>query len=68
MTYYYLSVFVDLDRLCPSFDCGGYDEEVCLSHDVEQTLADHGGMTQGAKLAIFDMFVNYIDSRFRLIR
>ena len=48
----------DLDRLCPSFDCSGYDEEECLSDDVEHTLSDHGGMAQGAKLAIFDMVVN----------
>ena len=58
LTYYYQFNSADLDRLCPSFDCGGYDEEVCLSDDVEQTLAEHGGMAQGAKLAIFDMFVD----------
>ena len=56
LTYYDPSHSADLDRLCPSFDCGEYGEEVCLSEDVEQTLADHGGMAQGAKLAIFDMF------------
>ncbi|CAM9868950.1 unnamed protein product, partial [Ascophyllum nodosum] len=61
-TYDYQSDFPDLDRLCPSFDCAGYDEEVCLSDDVEQTLTDHGGMAQGAKLAIFDMFVDDVAS------
>ena len=47
----------DLDRLCPSFDCGGYEEEVCLGDDIDDTLTDHGGMAQGAKFAIFDVFV-----------
>ena len=47
---------VDLDRLCPSFDCGGYGEEVCLGDNVDKTLTEHGGIAQGAKLAIFDIF------------
>lgn len=46
----------DLDRLCPSFDCGGYPEEICLGDDVDETVIEHGGMAQGAKLAIFDVF------------
>lgn len=50
------ALFVDLDRLCPSFDCGGYPEEICLGDDVDETIIEHGGMAQGAKLAIFDIF------------
>ena len=48
--------YYDLDRLCPSFGCGGYGEEVCLGDDVDKTLMEHGGIAQGAKLAIFDIF------------
>lgn len=47
---------VNLDRLCPMFDCAGLSERQCLSDDVAETLADHGGMAQGAKLAIMDIF------------
>ena len=50
----------DLDRLCPSSDCDGYEEEVCLGDDIDATLTDHGGMAQGAKLAIFDVFLGDI--------
>lgn len=48
---------VDLDRLCPVYNCtDSYDDEICLSGNVTETLKEHGGMAQGAKLAIFDMF------------
>lgn len=47
---------IDLNRLCPMFDCDGQDDELCLGDDVAETLADHGGIAQGAKLAIFDIF------------
>lgn len=48
---------LDLDRLCPMFDCvSNYPEEMCLSDDVAETLTEHGGMARGAKLAIFDVF------------
>lgn len=50
--------YIDLDRLCPSFDCGEYPEEICLGDDVDETIIEHGGMAQGAKLAIFDVFYN----------
>ena len=46
----------DLDKLCPAFDCAGAEEARCLGDDVGETLAAHGGMAQGAKLAIFDIF------------
>lgn len=44
----------DIDRICPFFGCD--DSEVCLGDDVGSTLAENGGMAQGAKLAIFDAF------------
>lgn len=47
---------IDVDRLCPMFNCDGEDEQRCLSDDVSETLTEHGGVAQGAKLAIFDMF------------
>lgn len=47
---------VDIDRLCPMADCDEETDPRCLSDDVAQTLTDHGGMAQGAKLAIFDVF------------
>lgn len=46
----------DLDRICPAFGCDEMTEPWCLSDDVGQTLTDHGGMAQGAKLSIFDVF------------
>eukprot|EP00904_Undaria_pinnatifida_P010989 jgi/Undpi1/701/HiC_scaffold_10.g04165.m1 len=45
----------DLDSLCPMLGCDDTTDQRCLSDDVGQTLADHGGMAQGAKLAIFDV-------------
>ncbi|CAM9533797.1 unnamed protein product [Scytosiphon promiscuus] len=46
-----------IDRLCPMFGCvGGYTDEQCLTDDVGQTLSDNGGMAQGAKIAVFDIF------------
>lgn len=55
-SYFQETFTYDIDRLCPMFDCGGQDEKLCLSDDVGTTLAEHGGMAQGAKLAIFDIF------------
>lgn len=48
----------DLDRLCPEYDCDGWDEEVCLSGDAATTLTEHGGVARGAKISIFDVFTN----------
>ena len=46
-----------IDRLCPMFDCYPADEEQqCLDDDVSETLSEHGGMAQGAKLSMFDIF------------
>lgn len=46
-----------IDRLCPLFDCeGATKDSQCLSDDVAKTLVDHGGMAQGAKLAVMDIF------------
>eukprot|EP00904_Undaria_pinnatifida_P011011 jgi/Undpi1/703/HiC_scaffold_10.g04167.m1 len=50
-------VGADLDSLCPMLGCDDTTDERCLSDDVGQTLADHGGMARGAKLAIFDVGV-----------
>lgn len=47
---------IDPNRLCPRFDCDGQEEALCLGDDVSQTLTKHGGMAQGAKLAVFDIF------------
>lgn len=47
---------VDIDRICPEFGCDTTAYEQCLSDDVAQTLTDNGGMAQGAKLSIFDVF------------
>eukprot|EP00904_Undaria_pinnatifida_P011000 jgi/Undpi1/702/HiC_scaffold_10.g04166.m1 len=47
----------DLDSLCPMLGCDDTTDERCLSDEVSQTLADHGGMARGAKLAIFDVGV-----------
>lgn len=49
---------VDFDRLCPMVDCDDTTDQRCLSDNVGQTLADHGGMAQGAKLAFFDVFAD----------
>ncbi|CAN0532956.1 unnamed protein product, partial [Scytosiphon promiscuus] len=46
----------DIDRICPAFGCDDATSDVCLGDDVSQILTDHGGMAQGAKLAIFDIF------------
>lgn len=50
---------VDLDRLCPRYECDEQDEEYCLGDDAGVTLAQHGGMARGAKLAIFDVLDDY---------
>lgn len=46
----------DIDRVCPELSCDDTTEPWCLSDDVSQTLTEHGGMAQGAKLSIFDVF------------
>lgn len=50
---------VDLDRLCPRYDCDGQAEVYCLDDDEGSTLAAHGGIARGAKLAIFDILDEY---------
>lgn len=50
---------VDLDRLCPRYDCDGQDEELCLDDDASVNLADHGGIARGAQLSIFDILDDY---------
>lgn len=50
---------VDLDRLCPRYDCDGVDETFCLGNDAGVTLAEHGGIARGAKLAIFDVLDHF---------
>lgn len=46
-----------LDRLCHMFDCeGAIEESQCLGDDVADTVAEHGGMAQGAKIAVIDIF------------
>lgn len=45
-----------IEKLCPRFGCLGGNEDQCLSDDVAETLTENGGMAQGAKLAVFDMF------------
>lgn len=45
---------VDIDRFCPIFGCE--DDPRCLGEDVSETLTENGGMAQGAKLSIFDVF------------
>ena len=47
---------LSINKLCPMFGCEGGNDDQCLSDDVGETLAEHGGMAQGAKLSIFDMF------------
>ncbi|CAM9360718.1 unnamed protein product, partial [Hapterophycus canaliculatus] len=46
----------DVDRQCPIFGCDD-DTEACLGDAVGTTLAENGGMAQGAKLSIFDVFL-----------
>ena len=48
--------YADIDRLCPAFGCDETESAGCLGDDVGETLAQNGGMAQGAKLAIFDVF------------
>ena len=45
----------DVDRICPMLGCDDATETWCLNDDVEQTLTEHGGVAQGAKLAFFDV-------------
>eukprot|EP00904_Undaria_pinnatifida_P000092 jgi/Undpi1/10083/HiC_scaffold_28.g12537.m1 len=45
----------DVDRICPMLGCDDATATWCLNDDVEQTLTEHGGMAQGAKLAFFDV-------------
>lgn len=46
----------DLDRMCPLFGCPDDDDNpFCLGEDVGVTLAENGGMAQGAKIAFFDI-------------
>ena len=54
--YDQLFFITDIDRICPMHGCDNATTEVCLGDDVVKTLTDHGGMAQGAKLAIFDVF------------
>lgn len=51
----YYEQYADIDRLCPMLECDD-DSELCLDDDVGATLAANGGIAQGAKLAIFDIF------------
>lgn len=53
VSYYYQGY--DIDRQCPILGCDD-DTEVCLGDMVGTTLAENGGMAQGAKLSIFDVF------------
>ncbi|CBN78745.1 peptidase S8 and S53 [Ectocarpus siliculosus] len=43
----------DINRLCPAFGCSG---DQCLPDDTADTLSEHGGMAQGAKIAAIDVF------------
>ncbi|CBN77323.1 Peptidase S8 and S53, subtilisin, kexin, sedolisin [Ectocarpus siliculosus] len=52
----------DLDRLCPMYGCDNSTDTTCLSDDVPETLSNNGGMAQGAKLAIFDVFYGGYDA------
>lgn len=47
---------IDLDHMCSKFyDCeDGENARFCLDDDPATTLAQHGGIARGAKLAIFD--------------
>lgn len=59
--WYYYPPDEDLDRLCPRYGCDGFGEDsvYCLDDDEASTLADHGGVARGAKLAIFDVLDDY---------
>lgn len=59
--YYSGAADEDLDRLCPRYDCDGFEDDsvYCLDDDEAKTLADHGGVARGAKLAIFDVLDDY---------
>lgn len=46
----------NIDVLCPMLGCDDETDQRCLSDDVGQTLAENGGMAQGAKIAFFDIF------------
>lgn len=48
---------IDLDRLCPAYDCAGQTSEsdLCLGDDPSETLTENGGIARGAKLSIFDV-------------
>ncbi len=47
-----------IDRLCPMFGCvGGVEDQQCLTNDVSQTLSENGGVAQGAKISVFDIFM-----------
>lgn len=48
---------LDFEMLCPTFDCDNMGEP-CLTDDVGETLAENGGVAQGAKLSIFDVSAN----------
>lgn len=48
----------DIDRLCPMHGCvGAVEDQQCLGDDVSATLSEHGGMAQGAKIAVMDIFM-----------
>lgn len=51
----------DIDRLCPAFGCNATENQECLSDDVSETLTNNGGMAQGAKLAVFDVFFGEVN-------
>lgn len=53
VSYFQYLELVGMDRLCPLFGCDG---DHCLGNNSSETLAEHGGVAQGAKLAIFDIF------------
>ncbi|CAN0198353.1 unnamed protein product [Ectocarpus sp. 6 AP-2014] len=58
----YQTYGTDLDRLCPMYGCDNSTDTTCLSDDVPETLSNNGGMAQGAKLAIFDVFYGDYDA------
>lgn len=47
---------IDTETMCVALDCDGYgtDFDSCLEDDTQEILTSHGGVAQGAKLAIFD--------------
>ena len=48
---------LDFEMLCPAFNCDNMGEP-CLTDNVGETLAENGGVAQGAKLSIFDVSAN----------